>query len=732
MRKATRGIWIIVLASLPVVWLGASLFFMLAGCDDPPPAKDAPGEALPGAANVYTHVRELVDTLPKWNKRWNCLWAALQGKTNWAACAATAESMLAAHSNALACADRIVSASDSRWVPGMTLQKFAEDVCALQTVGLLYRVKARVEAERGDVAAGRETLLSLGRLGVRVQRLGMFPYMIGTALRGSACEAAAKPPFTLEREDDIAWLAQVRASYRAPSCGELFLEALENEREMCRAYFSESVAHYIEYVDSLMLLKLLDRCFPGYGRYACQRDICVREGLARLDWLRNKVKEGRYDRDFAMAPSPRSERSILRVFQRNWLGREKLEVYDGRGFYRIATRGRFNSIAWDVALACRCYRMRHGAWPPSLDALVPEWMAAVPTDPFDGKPLRYDTTNHYIWTKGEDGSFDGKVGFGPYGKPVWRKVKDSRWVRFLDADGCGDACQRTNHVLYVPGWMRTRACGDETWQSFTNVFAGARCELWNRWDGDCAWKKAVRNADMAARRLAHEVESMPTGVRTNVTLVGHSLGARIVVRALAELAGRDFRVRQGILLGAAIPNSDPDLQRAGKASCLPILAVCNPKDVTLKYAYGAAGGEPAPAFGTDGSPRPLENVIECPVSATVTEQTEVEAAWGKSDAIKKVASHHALFYLAALRAVLEGVEPENRQLLVPQGRINVEMKVLDAGIWWDVLETADGWKLERNRLTGHCRILDPAKKRKAWGPETTMREAFSKLRGQIR
>ena len=289
----------------------------------------------------------------------------------------------------------------------------------------------------------------------------------------------------------------------------------------------------------------------------------------------------------------------------------------------------------------------------------------------------------------------------------------------------------TNFAFYVPGWMRTRSRDDETWHSFTNVFSGARCERWS-WNGDCAWKKAMRNADQAAHGLADEVVRMPDGARTNVTLVGHSLGARIVVRTLAELAGKGLKVKQGILLGAAIPNADPDLERAGKASCLPVLAICNPKDVTLKYAYGAAGGESAPAFGTDGAPRSLENMVECPVSATVTEQTEVEAAWGKSEAIKKIASHHALFYLAALRAILEGDQPEDRQLLVPQGRINVEMKVLDAGIWWDMLETTNGWKLERNKLTGHCRILDPEKKRKAWGSETTMREAFSKLRNQVR
>ena len=721
-----RGL-LVVPAVLLFAWLGASLFFTVAS-GDLAPAKVPPDVGRPVSENVYTHIRELVDTLPEWDKRWNCLAPALNGKTNWSACVETAAAMLSAHSNAFACAERIVSAPDSRWLPGMTWQRLTVDVCTLMKVGFLYRIKARAAAERGDVAAGRETLLSLGRFGSRVKRLGVTQHLIGTALLGMTLSDAAKPPFALE--GDTAWLGRLRDVNRAALRDGAVLEAVEHERDLCRAYFS-SVRDFAGHVDSWLLVKLLDRCLPGYRHYACQKEICIREGLEKLDRLKEKLKEGRYDRDYATGSPAQGERSVLRVFRRNWLGREKLEEYDWRGFYRFLPRIRFGYIANDVVLACRLYRIARGEWPPSLDALVPDWLAAVPTDPFDDQPLRYDTTNYYLWTKGADGKFDGKIDFGPYGAPIWRKVKDSHWVRFLDVDECGDACRRTNFVFYVPGWMRTRAGDDETWHSFTNVFAGARCERWNHWDGNCAWKKAMRNADQGAHGLAYEVERMPAGVRTNVTLVGHSLGARMIVRALAELAGKGMKVKQGILLGAAIPNDDPDLARAGAASCLPVLAVCNPKDMTLKYAYGAAGGESAPAFGTDGSPCPLENVVECPVSAMVTEQTEVAAAWGKSDALKKIASHHALFYLAALQAILEGVQPTDRQLLVPQGRVNVEMKVIDAGIWWDVLETTNGWKLERNKLTGHCRILDPEKKRKAWGPERAMREAFAKLRGQL-
>jgi hypothetical protein len=42
-----------------------------------------------------------------------------------------------------------------------------------------------------------------------------------------------------------------------------------------------------------------------------------------------------------------------------------------------------------VALALERYRRAEGRWPTSLDALTPRYLREVPTDPYDGKPLRY-------------------------------------------------------------------------------------------------------------------------------------------------------------------------------------------------------------------------------------------------------------------------------------------------------------------------------------------------------
>jgi hypothetical protein len=42
-----------------------------------------------------------------------------------------------------------------------------------------------------------------------------------------------------------------------------------------------------------------------------------------------------------------------------------------------------------VCLAVERYRQARGDWPASLDKLVPGYLAFVPLDPLDGKPLRY-------------------------------------------------------------------------------------------------------------------------------------------------------------------------------------------------------------------------------------------------------------------------------------------------------------------------------------------------------
>ena len=62
-----------------------------------------------------------------------------------------------------------------------------------------------------------------------------------------------------------------------------------------------------------------------------------------------------------------------------------------------------------AALAVEGCRLKHGRLPASLKDLVPEYIKAVPVDPFDGKPLRYRKLKKgfVVYSVGRNGRDDG-------------------------------------------------------------------------------------------------------------------------------------------------------------------------------------------------------------------------------------------------------------------------------------------------------------------------------------
>jgi len=65
----------------------------------------------------------------------------------------------------------------------------------------------------------------------------------------------------------------------------------------------------------------------------------------------------------------------------------------------------------EVALALRLYRKEHGRYPEDLQALAPKFLLSVPSDPYDGKPLRYRKLQKgfKVWSVGGNRKDDGGV-----------------------------------------------------------------------------------------------------------------------------------------------------------------------------------------------------------------------------------------------------------------------------------------------------------------------------------
>jgi predicted alpha/beta hydrolase family esterase len=203
-------------------------------------------------------------------------------------------------------------------------------------------------------------------------------------------------------------------------------------------------------------------------------------------------------------------------------------------------------------------------------------------------------------------------------------------------------------VMYVPGWHRCQRGADEAFRAVQKAFPEAEVSVRN-WDGNCHWKKARTNADAEAARLAVELMSMPEDSLSQLTLVGHSLGARIVVKALAKLAVEGKKVKTAVILAAAMPSNDPDVMNFTAATIEPATIVCNSKDTMLKYGYRPFGGEKAQALGLNGPSAKPDNCRVMLVSPETTLSTPLTALWAKIGWFRMIAAHYAPFYLEQLK-----------------------------------------------------------------------------------
>ena len=295
------------------------------------------------------------------------------------------------------------------------------------------------------------------------------------------------------------------------------------------------------------------------------------------------------------------------------------------------------------------------------------------------------------------------------------------------------AANAAETAIFVPGWCRNGGDSAQELALLAEAFPGARCEA-HTWEGDGIDFWACRDeADAEGRRFGMALASLPEKERAGLSLVGHSLGTRVVVRALAMLAAEGKTVRRAVLLAAAIPEDDPDLALAARG-CGELVVISSQGDAMLKWLYGTGGEGLAQALGLNGWPAPVPtNVVQRFLPPSFTEGFVPDAPLMDIAAMRRLCLHYAPFYLRYL-ADLEspgGAAPPDDPDVVRQGFPNLALPTVDAEVWWAVEDCLEpGWKLERNTVFGQWRILDSDGWRVAWGDAAAMRRSFNELKAR--
>lgn len=122
----------------------------------------------------------------------------------------------------------------------------------------------------------------------------------------------------------------------------------------------------------------------------------------------------------AIPPQDPFHREIAKLFGLDALIPRHAYAGAVEGFARLAHRRRLARLG--IALAS--YRVERGAWPTSLDPLVPDFIDEIPADPYDGMPLRYALLDGQasVWTIGPD-----RIEHGPIEDEAYTLQFERRW-----------------------------------------------------------------------------------------------------------------------------------------------------------------------------------------------------------------------------------------------------------------------------------------------------------------
>lgn len=181
----------------------------------------------------------------------------------------------------------------------------------------------------------------------------------------------------------------------------------------------------------------------GYRTYATKRrvaDVC-RESVSVLESGRAPV--GFFDRqngdepDMIEALKPNTGGKIIADYQSDQVHRVVVNVK------QLET-----SVACLRALlACERFRRRHGAYPETLDALVPEFLEAVPRDTFSGGPLLYSRKKELLWSVGENLCDDGGSSARKNGEDGWSRQARTKYAMDMVYPVSSNVFEQVNEQL---------------------------------------------------------------------------------------------------------------------------------------------------------------------------------------------------------------------------------------------------------------------------------------------
>lgn len=280
-------------------------------------------------------------------------------------------------------------------------------------------------------------------------------------------------------------------------------------------------------------------------------------------------------------------------------------------------------------------------------------------------------------------------------------------------------------VIYIPGLFSFDDPQEDAREKLESIYPDAQkieSYLWfdskklnqqGKLFNNKIWEESVQLAEDTADEIFRDICKMSPEEQKNQILVGHSLGGRIVVRVLDKLRQKNLKIRQAILLGAAMDNNDPCIPSAVNASIDTVYSFVNPTDEWLTSSW--AGVDRA-MLGT-GCAFYLDPKRFCEIQ------------------IDSTTSHDSEDYLSKFDQCKYANKLKQNCIIVPQEKRNTP-EWLDNKASWTVVDSCQDktlrqdWTLQKDKK-GTFYVVDDLTLIRARGTEAVMKESFSKVKKQL-
>ncbi|MGE0609356.1 MAG: hypothetical protein AB7O62_19850 [Pirellulales bacterium] len=276
----------------------------------------------------------------------------------------------------------------------------------LRSAARMLQLQALARAHRGDAHGAAESIRAMWRAG---ESLEYEPIIISQLVRVAIGGMAAAQlqdflPVVDFSDNDLRML---QAEFRRYDGQAAIGRSLRGERAIGLIAFDDlgNTNPQLASLPGMRLMLVADKAY-----YLEQMSRLIEAGDAELPASRTQLQK--IDSEIAQAISGSKVQKLGKIMTAMLI--PALSAATDAN-YRAVARCR----VIDAALAAELYRRQQGTFPAKLDDLVPEFMPAVPLDPFTGTPLKMAVrgSNLVIYSVGADNLDDGGKEDQRGGKP---------------------------------------------------------------------------------------------------------------------------------------------------------------------------------------------------------------------------------------------------------------------------------------------------------------------------